>query len=241
MRGAHTAGIAARLGGFALLQAPSTTVALDLIQLQPPWVKTDLTFCSTPSCRICTLKGLWSSPWHHSCWFLLPSFVVEHFTGLEEMDLFLFFWAVHFGHLSKGLEHREKPSAFSFRQLWSLAFTHCHYNRVGNVHKAAACPVTPSTNPGMSVLLHSSSWLLLPSSEFWCCKTSLTMKELKLFFFFAHCTHYKLLRTSINVSQKGTKIYFVQNLQHQKPSHFHQPGDSLSTIILPLSVSRYIC
>lgn len=70
-RDAHTAGVAARSGWFALPPAPSTPVALESIQLQPPPVKTELTFSSTRSCRIRTLKGLWSSSWHHSRWFLL--------------------------------------------------------------------------------------------------------------------------------------------------------------------------
>lgn len=71
VRGAHTAGVAARSGWFALPPALSTPVALESIQLQPPPVKTVLTFFSTRSCRIWTLKGLWSSTWHHSRCFLL--------------------------------------------------------------------------------------------------------------------------------------------------------------------------
>lgn len=78
-RGAHTAGVAARSGWLALPPALSTPVALESIQLQPPPVKTELTFSSTQSSSIRTPKGLWSSSWHHSHWFLLLSLVVELF------------------------------------------------------------------------------------------------------------------------------------------------------------------
>lgn len=206
-------------------------------------MKTDLTFSSTPSCRICTLKALWSSSWHHSCWFLLPSFVVERFNGLEGMDLFPFFWAMHFGHLSKGLEHREKPSAFSFRQLRSLVLTHCHYNRVENVQKAAACPVTPSTNPGMSVLLHSSFWLLLPSSEFWCWNktTSLMMKELKLFLLAALIISCSELSYQANDTSPKKVPWFILFKTFSIRSLPSTRWQLVNVHLMPLSVSHYIC
>ncbi len=68
-----------RSGWFALPRALSTPLALESVQLQPPPVKTELTFSSTRSCRIWTLKGLWSSSWHHALWFLFLSLVIERF------------------------------------------------------------------------------------------------------------------------------------------------------------------
>lgn len=71
-RGAHTVRegwVAARSEWFALPPSLLTPVALESIQLQPPPVKTELTFSSTQVCRIWTMKGLWSSSWHRSGWF----------------------------------------------------------------------------------------------------------------------------------------------------------------------------
>lgn len=53
----HTTVVAARSGWFALPPPLSTPVALELIQLHPPLVKTELTFSSSQSCRIWTQKG----------------------------------------------------------------------------------------------------------------------------------------------------------------------------------------
>ena len=131
-----------------LPQALSTPVALESFQLQPPPVKTELTFSSARSCRIWTLKGLWSSSWHHAHWFLLLSLVVERFNQHSAhrvicvlASFFFFPDLCMFAFHQRGRSTEGKPLVSSIGQLCVQVFSHRHFSRDGNIQKTAACPV----------------------------------------------------------------------------------------------------
>lgn len=198
----HTTVVAARSGWFALPSPLSTPVALELIQLRLPLLKTELTFSSTQSCRIWTQKGCDPHPGStlddFYCFLLLGSDLIMciqcrlKFMSSHIFQIRMCMLAFHRrGHSKGGSIMYLLLDSYGFRFSLNATLT-----GTGTSRKAAACPVitlhklihvTPPTRLllAASIKLNTLCW----HTRLWCW----WCRNWSLFYC---CTQWKLLRTS---------------------------------------------